>query len=345
MNGAGQRVMYVRDETQPDYRSDYQASRSFDYGDFSTINASASRFVVESDGNGEEKSVVVRDTPDDDDYREMRNTDLDSESIGPGRRRVVDDLLGNEDGRRLSCCPCTGCLCSCHTSAEKLAGVVDHNAVLPIDTYVVYFFDYELFSVPRNMESFDVLVEYLRQERIFERSYVVSVSSDTQRDAYAMVVPGGGRSNTESQIERSEYSNNLFRYRPSIVESIDDTRADVRQRFSGLIVQGSRHDWYTVRAALNFPSLIVYVKMAHSRNHVQSNHSIIVDMSQRSFVSTPGTLGLKVARILAHERAKYFNVPHFDFGPLVEQTNLRALQRSAVQQQQHELSNVDRLLE
>lgn len=299
-------------------------TRSFSLDGFGFSAGSSKKVYLNADASGREVLSVDASGYDDVDQTDLMDVQFQMKSNEP--ERIGDKTDAKE------CCSCPECLCSCHVRLG-----VD-EPLLPIDSYVVYFFDYELFSVPRNMYSFEILVEYLRRERIFDRSYVVSVSSDTQRDGYAMIVPGSGRSNTESQIERSEFSSNLFRYRPSVVESLDDTRSDIRQLFRGLIVQGSKHDWYTVRASLNFPSLIVYVKMTHSRNDIQANHTIFVDMSHRSFISTPGSVGLKIARILAYERAKYFNVPHFDFRSLVEQTNLRDIQRSAVQEEQRQMA-------
>jgi hypothetical protein len=106
-------------------------------------------------------------------------------------------------------------------------------------------------------------------------------------------------------------------------------RKNVQHRFRGLVVHGGQYDWFTIRSSLHFPSFLVYVKLACSKNDIHADHTILVDTANLNFISPQGTFGFKIARILAHTRAKYFGIPHFNFEPLIEQVNLRALQRTA----------------
>lgn len=254
----------------------------------------------------------------------------------------INDKRDNDDTR---CCVCYGCACSCHVLDEH--ALIAPDVERPIDSYVVYLFDYELFTVPQNYNKFEILFDYLNEEGIFDRSYVVSVTTDTRRDDYSYYVRGdndrgvdgngsnkgsgiGSKNTIESKLERSEVDVNVLRYRPSIVESIDETRNDIRQRFRGLIVQGSRYDWFTVKSVLNYPSFLLYVRVLNSKNNLSFvDHTIVVDPSHKTFISSPGTQGLKVARILAHTRTKYFGIEHFNFTHLLEQANLRIIQRAA----------------
>lgn len=98
------------------------------------------------------------------------------------------------------CCPCVGCMCSCHVDVRQMYPESDR----PIDLYVAYLFVYELFNVPQNQQKYEILLDYLQEERIFDRSYIVSISTDTQKYNYTMTAFGGGR-NTQSELERSEY--------------------------------------------------------------------------------------------------------------------------------------------
>lgn len=268
--------------------------------------------IDELDGNG--RSAV-------------RNSTSGSSSLSSVTFQSADNLGGRLSS---SCCPCVGCTCSCHLDGGYSYAECDR----PIDSYVAYLFDYELFNVPQNLQKYEVLLDYLREERIFDRSYVVSISTDTQRDNYTMSGAGGGR-NTQSKLQRCEYDSNVLRYRPSIVESTDDTRNDIRHKFRGLIVQGGKYDWFTIRSTLHFPAFLVYVKLACSKNDIHADHTILVDTSNLNFISSQGTFGFKIARILAHTRSKYFGIPHFNFAPLIEQANVRALQRTAKSRSGH----------
>lgn len=261
----------------------------------------------------------------------ISEVDADGDLILDHRSRhqtgVTDDDNDNKSTDKQQCCDCTNCTCSCHVNDQMFAPDLER----PIDSYVVYLFDYELFNVPQNYNKFEILYDYLNEERIFDRSYVVSVATDTRRDDYLMYERGSRNRNVvESRLERSEIDSNVLRYRPSIVESIDETRNDVRQRFRGLVVQGSRYDWFTVKSVLNYPAFIIYVRVLNSKNDLPAvDHTIIVDPSHKTFISSPGTHGLKIARILAHTRTKYFGIDHFNFSHLLEQANLRILQRAA----------------
>lgn len=268
-----------------------------------------------------------------DDLRDV-TVDEDGEFVVNVDDNAIDDNDAAADGNDAngggssSCCVCNGCSCSCHVRDDTFS-TTTIDAERPIDSYVVYLFDYELFTVPQNYNKFEILYDYLNEERIFDRAYVVSVTSDTRRDDYALY-PRNKGGTVESKLERSDVDANVLRYRPSIVESVDETRNDIRQRFRGLIVQGSRHDWFTVKSVLNYPSFIVYVRVLNSKNNLPCvDHTILVDPSHKSFISTPGTQGLKIARILAHTRSKYFGIDHFNFARLLEQSNLRIIQRSA----------------
>lgn len=259
----------------------------------------------------------------------ISEVDADGDLILDHRNKtiVTDDDDDNKSKDKQQCCDCTDCTCSCHVNDQMFAPDLER----PIDSYVVYLFDYELFNVPQNYNKFEILYDYLNEERIFDRSYVVSVATDTRRDDYLMYERGSRNRNVvESRLERSEIDSNVLRYRPSIVESIDETRNDVRQRFRGLVVQGSRYDWFTVKSVLNYPAFIIYVRVLNSKNDLPAvDHTIIVDPSHKTFISSPGTHGLKIARILAHTRTKYFGIDHFNFSHLLEQANLRIIQRAA----------------
>lgn len=262
---------------------------------------------------------------------EFTQDDLANLPMTPDVNESTNNIDGNAGGDNKSynergdvCCPCTGCLCSCHASFSD--GVVDKDDERPIDSYVVYLFDYELFTVAQNYQKFELLLEYLKDENIFDRSYVVSTVSDRLRDSYSISSSAGARS-TDSRLERCVYDTNVLRYRPSIVESVNDTRSDIRQQFRGLIVQGSTHDWYNVRAALNFPAFLIYVRLASSKNDLAADHIILVNWQQKSFVATRGSYGYKIARILAHERTKYFGIHPYNFEPLVKHVSFLSLQR------------------
>lgn len=230
----------------------------------------------------------------------------------------LDDLEENEHDRSSrneqrsgdQCCPCFGCACSCHAS-DLCVSEIER----PIDSFVVYLFDYGLFSVPKNSSKFDVLLDYLHEEGLYDRSYVVSVSTDQQK------------SGMENNLCRSSRDSSLLRYKPSVVESLEDTRNDVRKKFRGIVVQNSGYNWFAVRAALNFPSIIIYVRLSCSRNDIPADHTIVVDPSNPQFVSSPGSYGYKIARILAHTRFKFFGVDNFDFSEILESNNMRMLQK------------------
>lgn len=251
----------------------------------------------------------------------ISNVDMDGNLIVEVERVVEDTKTDDSD----KCCECRDCSCSCHVNDEMCSPDLER----PIDSYVVYLFDYELFNVPKNYNKFEILYDYLNEERIFDRSYVVSVATDTRRDDFSMY-ERGNRNLIDSKLERSDIDSSVLRYRPSIVESVDETRNDVRQRFRGLVVQGSRHDWFTVKSVLNYPSFVVYVRVLNSKNDLSAvDHTIIVDPSHKTFISSPGTHGLKIARILAHTRTKYFGIQPFNFSNLLEQANLRIINRAA----------------
>lgn len=267
-------------------------------------------------------------------YERLRSTDdrkladsydrllgVDNNDTSPPLRSTVevsiDDLEENEQARPSrserdsdQCCPCFGCPCSCHAS-DLCVSEVER----PIDSFVVYLFDYGLFSVPKNSSKFDVLLDYLHEEGLYDRSYVVSVSTDQQK------------AGMENGLSRSSRDTSLLRYKPSVVESLEDTRNDVRKKFRGIVVQNSGYNWFAVRAALNFPSIIIYVRLSCSRNDVPADHTIVVDPANPQFVSSPGSYGFKIARILAHTRFKFFGVDNFDFSEILESNNMRMLQK------------------
>lgn len=279
-------------------------------------------------------SPVEREDDDSHEITVNENGDFvfQSKAVATRTAAPASVVNGEDSDNNGSCCLCRGCACSCHVLDEHSLSLAP-DIERPIDSYVVYLFDYELFTVPQNYNKFEILYDYLNEERIFDRSYVVSVATDTRRDDYSFYARDASNRNkgstVESKLERSEVDVNVLRYRPSIVESVDETRNDIRQRFRGLIVQGSRHDWFTVKSVLNYPSFIVYVRVLNSKNNLPSvDHTIVVDPSHKSFISSPGTQGLKIARILAHTRSKYFGIEHFNFTPLLEQSNLRIIQRS-----------------
>lgn len=220
--------------------------------------------------------------------------------------------LNERNAPPYACCECTGCACSCHSDELEPADV------RPIDSYVCYLFDYDLFSVPSNRQQFDLLLEYLRDENIFDRCVIVSVATDTYRSA------------VDSRAERSSHDPNVLRYRPSIIESVEETRSDVRRSFRNLIVQGGSNDWFTVKASLNYPTYLVYVRLVNSRNDVRADYVLNVDYANRVFTSHKGSFGLKIAKLVAHTRATYFGIRHYNFTPLVESLRLRSLKQRAL---------------
>ena len=233
------------------------------------------------------------------------------EHAGSRRRPFGSSGDRTEDPNAHSCCDCTGCGCSCHVDEGQSVDI------RPIDSYVCYLFDYDLFSVPSNRQHFDLLLEYLRDESILDRCVVVSLATDTYRSA------------VDSRAERSEIDPNVLRYRPSIIESIEETRSDVRRSFRNLIVQGSVADWFTVKASLHYPTYLVYIRLVGSRNDLRADYVLNVDYANRVFTSNKGSYGLKIAKLVAHTRAKYFGIRHYNFTPLIENARLRALKYRA----------------
>lgn len=231
------------------------------------------------------------------------------DSAGSVRR---SNVLNERNAPPYGCCECTGCACSCHSDELQPADV------RPIDSYVSYLFDYDLFSVPSNRQQFDLLLEYLRDENIFDHCVIVSVATDTYRSA------------VDSRAERSSHDPNVLRYRPSIIESVEETRSDVRRSFRNLVVQGGCSDWFTVKASLNYPTYLVYVRLVNSRNDVRADYVLNVDYANRVFTSHKGSFGLKIAKLVAHTRATYFGIRHYNFTPLVESLRLRSLKQRAL---------------
>lgn len=235
------------------------------------------------------------------------------DSAGSVRR---SNVLNERNAPPYGCCECTGCACSCHSDELQPADV------RPIDSYVCYLFDYDLFSVPSNRQQFDLLLEYLRDENIFDHCVIVSVATDTYRSA------------VDSRAERSSHDPNVLRYRPSIIESVEETRSDVRRSFRNLVVQGGCSDWFTVKASLNYPTYLVYVRLVNSRNDVRADYVLNVDYANRVFTSHKGSFGLKIAKLVAHTRATYFGIRHYNFTPLVESLRLRSLKQRALRSRQ-----------
>lgn len=234
--------------------------------------------------------------------------DANPRSYNVEQKRFSSDTSGNT----MVCCECTGCVCSCHSSQDL------STESRPIDSYVCYLFDYDLFSVPSNRLQFDLLLEYLREENILDHCVVVSVVSDTYR------------SPADSRTERSSLDPNLLRYRPSIIESVEETRADVRRSFRNLIVQGATSDWFNVKASLNYPTYLIYIHLLGSRNELKADYVLNVDYANRVFTSSKGSYGLKIARLIAHTRATYFGIRHYNFTPLMENARVRALKVRAL---------------
>ena len=103
----------------------------------------------------------------------------------------------------------------------------------------------------------------------------------------------------------------------------------MRRSFRNLIVQGSVADWFTVKASLHYPTYLVYIRLVGSRNDLRTDYVLNVDYANRVFTSNKGSYGLKIAKLVAHTRAKYFGIRHYNLTPLIENARLRALKYRA----------------
>lgn len=246
-------------------------------------------------------------------------------SVATSNQQVATDVssVGGDSTcvRSSVCCGCSSCSCACH--AEKLFN--NPESMRPVDSYVAYLFDHGLFDVPNNRDHFEILIDYLRSEGIFSRSYVVTVANDQARDPFT---GSSGRNSLDCDVVRSRENNDVLKYAPSIVQSVDSSRSDVRRYFTGLYAMGADSDWFTVKSSINFPSYTVYVHVARTKNRIPADYSILVDYGANEFCKTPGTYGLKIAKILTFLRHKYFDIPMCDFGPLLEDARIRSLARN-----------------
>lgn len=215
-------------------------------------------------------------------------------------------------------------------------------------TFVRYLFDGQLFNVPNNYQQYSYLITYLKHERIFGESYLVTVrdskpTRSLRRHAADEDNPFGPKrkrfyaeDEPQDETRSRRWQNcrddsercNMMLNRAAVATTGDDEafrfsgypirqpadQIDVRDLMTSVELSGGPTEWLDLKLTLRLPSIIVYLKLQGSNTLMpNADYTCRVTMQNLQALQGPRTIGEKLAMVLASIRKKFFNEPLPDF--------------------------------